>query len=138
MTGTQWNSFRGWCGHQHVPENDHGDPGSMDFGRVIELAKGGPTPTPPVTQPPPKPAYEPFPGTSFFRDGRRSPIIAAMHKRLVAEGCNRYQSTTNQDVWGSGDERSYAAWQRKLGFAGAAADGIPGPTSWTALKVPNV
>lgn len=40
MTFAQWRSFKGWCGHQHVPENDHGDPGSMDFARVIQLAKG--------------------------------------------------------------------------------------------------
>lgn len=40
MTFSQWQAFKGWCGHQHVPENDHGDPGSMDFARVIQLAKG--------------------------------------------------------------------------------------------------
>jgi hypothetical protein len=28
-------------------------------------------------------------------------------------------------------------WQRKLGYAGTDADGVPGPTSWTKLKVPN-
>ncbi|OQQ16147.1 hypothetical protein B0675_02365 [Streptomyces sp. M41(2017)] len=39
MTMTAWRSFTGWCGHQHVPENDHGDPGSMNFTRVITLAK---------------------------------------------------------------------------------------------------
>lgn len=40
MTQNEWRAFTGWCGHQHVPENDHGDPGSMDFARVIALAKG--------------------------------------------------------------------------------------------------
>lgn len=40
MTFTEWRSFRGWCGHQHVPENDHGDPGSLDFARVLAIAKG--------------------------------------------------------------------------------------------------
>lgn len=43
MTFEQWRTFTGWCGHQHVPENDHGDPGSMDFARVIALAKGATT-----------------------------------------------------------------------------------------------
>ncbi|MEU0691559.1 hypothetical protein [Streptomyces uncialis] len=42
MSHAEWRAFTGWCGHQHVPENDHGDPGSMDFARVIVLAK---TPT---------------------------------------------------------------------------------------------
>jgi hypothetical protein len=40
MSMSAWRSFKGWCGHQHVPENDHGDPGSMDFARVIAIAKG--------------------------------------------------------------------------------------------------
>ncbi|MDX2550095.1 hypothetical protein [Streptomyces stelliscabiei] len=44
MTFGEWQAFTGWCGHQHVPENDHGDPGSMDFPRVIALAKGATTP----------------------------------------------------------------------------------------------
>jgi hypothetical protein len=40
MSHAEWQAFKGWCGHQHVPENDHGDPGSMDFARVIAQAKG--------------------------------------------------------------------------------------------------
>lgn len=119
-----WEKQGGWYGHSQVPENDHQDPGSWS------AFVGVPAPN--------RPKYEPFPGASFFKPGRRSPIIAAMHKRLVAEGCNKYASSTNADVWGSGDERSYAAWQRHLGYAGTAADGIPGPTSWDKLHVPNV
>lgn len=123
---SNWASKGGWYPHAAVPENDHQDPLSWPA-----------FPTAPVTTPT-KPKYEPFPGTSFFRPGRRSPIIAAMHKRLVAVGCNRYQSTANADVWGSGDVASYAAWQRKCGYTGTAADGIPGKTSWDKLHVPNV
>lgn len=43
MSFGEWRAFNGWCGHQHVPENDHGDPGSMNFARVIALAKGATT-----------------------------------------------------------------------------------------------
>ena len=82
--------------------------------------------------------FEPFPGASFFHTGKKSPIIAAMHHRLVAEGCNRYQSSANPDVWGPGDVKSYTAWQQKIGFAGDDANGIPGKTSWDKLQVPNV
>lgn len=92
------------------------------------------TPSPP----PRPPSYEPFPGAGLFSKGRRSPIIAAMHRRLVVVGCNHYQSTQNIDVWGSGDVASYAAWQRKCGYSGRDADGIPGKTSWDRLHVPNV
>ncbi|WP_063886212.1 MULTISPECIES: hypothetical protein [unclassified Streptomyces] len=57
MSMAAWRKFTGWCGHQHVPENDHGDPGSMDFARVIALAKGDNAPTtPPKNDKPPAPA----------------------------------------------------------------------------------
>lgn len=130
--GLGWHGMGGaaWGGHTGCP----GDAIKAQRGAIITRAKVilGIAPTPP------KPAYEPFPGASFFAAGRRSPIIAAMHKRLVAEGCNHYQSSANADVWGSGDVNSYAAWQRKLGYTGTGADGIPGPTSWAKLHVPNV
>lgn len=78
-----------------------------------------------------------FPGASFFVEGRRSPVIAAMHDRLVAVGCDEYQSPTDKDLWGSGDVASYAAWQRRLGFHGVDADGLPGKASWDKLEVPR-
>ncbi|GAA2341268.1 peptidoglycan-binding protein [Streptomyces caniferus] len=90
------------------------------------------------SHPAPGPDTEPFPGESFFDTGRKSPIIAAMHHRLVAEGCNRYESSVNADAWGPGDVKSYAAWQEKLGFEGDDANGLPGKTSWDKLQVPNV
>ncbi|MFE9950199.1 peptidoglycan-binding protein [Streptomyces sp. NPDC005531] len=87
--------------------------------------------------PPAKPKYEPFPGASWFKTGRKSPIVAGMHDRLVAVGCNRYTSSKNKDIIGSGDVASYEAFQRKLGFTGSSAKWPPGPTSWAALKVPK-
>jgi hypothetical protein len=81
--------------------------------------------------------FEPFPGSDFFTPGRQSPIIAAMHARLVEVGCNRYQSSTGADTWGSGDVSSYKAWQKSLGYYGSAADGIPGKVSWDKLMVPR-
>ncbi|MFB7605303.1 hypothetical protein [Streptomyces gardneri] len=44
MSFAEWTSFKGWCGHQHVPENDHGDPGALPFARILAVAKGGSTP----------------------------------------------------------------------------------------------
>ncbi|WP_369186482.1 peptidoglycan-binding protein [Streptomyces sp. R08] len=39
MTFAEWNGFKGICGHQHVPENDHGDPGNFPISRLIALVK---------------------------------------------------------------------------------------------------
>jgi len=44
MSFSAWESFRGWAGHQHVPENDHGDPGNIDFQQLLALAGGASTP----------------------------------------------------------------------------------------------
>jgi hypothetical protein len=29
--GPTWDNFAGWCGHCHVPENDHWDPGAINI-----------------------------------------------------------------------------------------------------------
>lgn len=92
----------------------------------------------------PGPQYEPFPGSAWFTIGRRSPVVAAMHDRLVAVGCNHYTGSADKNVIGSGDVASYEAWQRKYstdhhkGWTGAQLKWPPGKESWDALKVPNV
>lgn len=40
LTGSEWLAFYGWCGHQHVPENSHGDPGNLRMDKVLAFAKG--------------------------------------------------------------------------------------------------
>ncbi|WUH93416.1 N-acetylmuramoyl-L-alanine amidase [Streptomyces sp. NBC_00433] len=90
-----------------------------------------------------QPAHQPFPGAEWFTTGRKSPVVAAMHKRLVAVGCDRYQSGAHPDVVGSGDIASYEAWQAKYSKAhhkawtGAALKWPPGKESWDALHVPK-
>ncbi|MFJ9176748.1 peptidoglycan-binding protein [Streptomyces sp. NPDC102360] len=86
--------------------------------------------------PAPPPAYARFPGASFFVPGRRGALITAVGKRLVAEGCGRYRVGPGPE-WTAADVASYAAWQRKLGYSGADADGVPGRTSWDKLRVPE-
>jgi hypothetical protein len=102
--------------------------------RVAKRLGAPPDGTPPQPEPP---RYEPFPGSAFFVPGRTSKVVTAMGKRLVAEGCGRYQEGPGP-TWTEADRKSYAAWQRKLGYSGPDADGIPGETSWKKLRVPNV
>lgn len=35
FSGVVWDGFSGWCGHQHVPENSHGDPGALDMAFLL-------------------------------------------------------------------------------------------------------
>ncbi len=43
MSAGEWRSFDGWCGHQHVPENSHWDPGKI---RIDQLLAVSPEPEP--------------------------------------------------------------------------------------------
>jgi hypothetical protein len=54
MSYAKWNSFKGHCGHQHVPENDHGDPGLLPMAAILARAKGtsAPAPSKPATTTP--------------------------------------------------------------------------------------
>ncbi|MET7616950.1 peptidoglycan-binding protein [Streptomyces sp. NPDC005408] len=88
-------------------------------------------------KPVPAPKFKPFPGVDFFKRYPRSPIVTAMGRRLVAEGCSAYSSGPGPQFTAA-DIRSYAKWQRKQGYSGTAADGWPGRKSWDALKVPKV
>lgn len=42
----RWLGFSGLVGHQHAPENDHGDPGALDVTEIIAAMRGtAPAPT---------------------------------------------------------------------------------------------
>ena len=38
MTEAEWRAFRGICGHRHVPNNEHWDPGALDVKRIAQHA----------------------------------------------------------------------------------------------------
>ncbi|MEU9120292.1 peptidoglycan-binding protein [Streptomyces sp. NPDC048506] len=114
-----------------------GGPGSGGSGDGSGDGSGsGDGTTRPVPPKPQHPPYEPFPGRDFFRPGASGPAIAAMGRRLVAEGCGHYRGEPAPE-WTEAHRKAYAAWQRKLGFRGKDADGVPGRVSWERLRVPN-
>ena len=39
MSPAEWEAFNGWCGHQHVPENEHWDPGAIDINSIFSNAQ---------------------------------------------------------------------------------------------------
>lgn len=48
MTYSQWDSFAGWVGHVHVPENDHWDPGKFPISGLMSRVYS----TPVILKPP--------------------------------------------------------------------------------------
>lgn len=111
-----------------VKLNSLKDPNKLAIGQKLKVTTAASTQS---AQP-----LEPFPGAAFFHGGRHSAVITAMGRRLVAEGCGKYKSGPGPN-WTNADRNSYAAYQRKLGYSGGAADGIPGATSWAKLRVPK-
>lgn len=45
MSAAKWTSFTGHCGHQHVPENLHGDPGLLPMAALLSAAQEDNMPT---------------------------------------------------------------------------------------------
>lgn len=87
--------------------------------------------------PKPKPVYAPYPGANFFKIGRKSPLITAMGKRLVAEGYKGYKKGPGPEFT-SADKAAYGWWQKKNGYKGLDANGVPGKKTWDLLRVPKV
>ena len=112
-----------------VKLNSLKDPNSLDIGQKLKLSSTAATPS---AQP-----LEPFPGASFFHGGRHSPIITALGRRLVALGFGRYYKTGPGPNWTNADKAAVAAFQRSKADLAGDADGIPGPKTWAALKVPK-
>lgn len=79
----------------------------------------------------------PFPGAQWFHHRPDNPVVLAMAHRLEEEDCSAYRPPEPDKKWSAADKASYSKWQRKLGFSGADADGIPGKTSWDELRVPT-
>jgi len=91
---------------------------------------------------PKKPAakvtYEPFPGAAFFHGGRNSPVITALGRRLVALGFGASYKQGPGPNWTNADKAAVRAFQLSRADLKGDADGIPGPKTWAALKIPKV
>lgn len=91
MTTAQWNVFSGWCGHQHVPENSHWDPGKIPIDKLLPA----PTPAPDPDEEDDMPRYEILIPTDFnghTHDANGNPL----GPQVVVKG-NRWTTCTSQE-----------------------------------------
>ncbi|MFI6279963.1 peptidoglycan-binding protein [Streptomyces sp. NPDC050988] len=134
---TIWMSKGGHYGHANIPGNDHWDPGNIDKSALFEAAPvgspgaGGPTPSKPVVD-----------LSNVIAAARRDPglpqggkthkaDVLVVEKALVAEGLLPAQWADGS--FGSRTVEAYASLQRRYGFSGADANGIPGQTTLKKL-----
>ncbi|MEV0558690.1 peptidoglycan-binding domain-containing protein [Streptomyces sp. NPDC050597] len=134
---TIWMSKGGHYGHANIPGNDHWDPGNIDKSALFEAAPvgkpapGGTTPSKPVVD-----------LSNVIAAARRDPglpqggkthkaDVLVVEKALVAEGLLPAQWADGS--FGSRTVEAYASLQRRYGFSGADANGIPGQTTLKRL-----
>ncbi|MEU1275385.1 peptidoglycan-binding protein [Streptomyces sp. NPDC005799] len=138
MTFAEWRGFSGVCGHQHPPENVHGDPGDIDITTLLAKAKskaaalkgsstGGST-----TKPTPKPA-PPFPGADKFGPGKSNASITLLGQQLVRKGYGKHYTSGPGPKWGEADRLNVRDFQLAHKELAGDADGIPGPKTWKLL-----
>lgn len=48
FSNAQWIAYNGWCGHQHVPENGHWDPGAININNFLPPQGVKPMYDPPI------------------------------------------------------------------------------------------
>ena len=129
---TTWENKGGHYGHSQIPGQDHWDPGAID----TAIVPGAPRSTGPAQ--PSAPLYEPFPGAAFFRPGRRSPLVTALGRRLVELGFGKHYTSGPGPEWTEADRLNTADFQRSRPELAGDADGIPGPKTWAALRIPKL
>ena len=113
MSWGQWVTFSGICGHEHAPANDHGDPGSINVKRALELAGKSP-------------------GVigrddGVLMDGDTGDNVKVLQALLNREGAH----LTVDGEFGPATTAAVRARQRQIGVA---ADGVWGPLSAAAEK----
>lgn len=80
---------------------------------------------------PPQPATRPVVHLHSLKPGKRSDDVLKVKKRLKEKGYRGFLTKSNK--YGKGVQKAYATYQRRLGYSGADANGIPGTTSLKKL-----
>ncbi|MEV1076982.1 peptidoglycan-binding protein [Streptomyces sp. NPDC050211] len=137
MTGAQWTRFKGVCGHMHVPENVHGDPGAIDFARILKYAKAeldlDDDTSAEKPEPPAKPTVPAFPGRKYFRDGASNQHVLQLGKQLVKRGFSDHYKVGPSRTWSEADRLNVRDFQKSRKELRGDADGHPGPLTWRLL-----
>jgi hypothetical protein len=113
FTGSQWDAFRGHCGHEHVDENAHGDPGRFPMRDILERAGELLAPPPPEAHAMSLPAIMIAAGQTqqYFVDGN-------VKRKIVSGAVSTYLDEVATDAAGVGQD---AATQALSSLAGIAA-----------------
>ncbi|MFJ3669919.1 peptidoglycan-binding protein [Streptomyces sp. NPDC090106] len=136
MTAAEWKRFKGICGHLHVVENVHGDPGAIDFGRLVKYAKAELDVEDDDTSSastPARPKVPAFPGRKYFTAGATNKYVLQLGKQLVKRGFGDHYRVGPSRTWGEADRLNVRDFQKSNKQLRGDADGTPGPLTWRLL-----
>lgn len=134
LSGTEWTNFSGWLGHQHVPENVHGDPGAFPWARMLAAADA-----PPVTATnPPFPLPE---GWYFGPEDGPKESVSGYHghgddlKTWQSQMSSRGWQIDVDGLYGPNTMKIAAQFQKEKGLT---VDGRVGKLTWDAAWTARV
>jgi hypothetical protein len=141
MSFDEWEGFSGLCGHQHVPENDHGDPGNFPIKRLIELVKAKkgksqPAPSKPAPKPAPKPASKIQALDPHVKPGARHAQVKDLQHFLVKAGYGPIPGAYST-YYGPETQKAVARFHNKnphLKSAGKSYDPVIGKSGFKELQ----
>ncbi|WP_260860005.1 peptidoglycan-binding protein [Streptomyces cupreus] len=119
--------------------NTHGDPGAIDFARLLKHAKsdldlGDDGDEPEETKPEQtKPKVPAFPGRKYFRAGASNEHVLRLGKQLVKRGFGDHYKVGPSKTWGEADRLNVRDFQKSRPELRGDADGHPGPLTWRLL-----
>lgn len=134
--GKSWKPWGAYTNGSYEQHLHLGEKAVADLKR--ELAHK-PIPPKPAPKPKPKPApKKPAPKQkpwiwSSVGPGQRNNSVKVVQEALIKLGYRIPAGATG--YWGPQTTSAYAAWQRRLGYRGRAADGRPGKLSLRALSL---
>ncbi len=74
-----------------------------------------------------------FPGAGVFGPGEDNAYVALLGRLLAGYGFDIGGTAGPGSRWGEAHRQATQAFQRAQGWAGAEADGVPGPDTWSLL-----
>lgn len=132
FTYEQWVAFDGWCGHQHVPENAHWDPGAINLQVLLPDATPASAPQPvPVPAPPVDWTKEAIVALPTLSQGAKGYQVKIMQALLTVHASGFVPNGFVDGDFGPITFRVLRDWQARTGKL--VADGICGPATWTWL-----
>jgi len=133
MNGGEWMAFSGHCGHQHVPENDHGDPGSLPMAAILAAAGKSSTSSSTPTKPSKPAAVPQFPGRQYFKPGANNKYVTQLGQQLEKRGFGKHYTSGPGPRWTNADRQNVRDFQLSKKELKGDADGYPGPLTWKLL-----